>query len=392
MKHSFKLALGFCFLLGLRCVVSAQPYQLTDLGALLSRNSYAHGINNQGQVVGYWETTNGFHAFLYSGGLMTDLGVLGGTNAFALSINNPGQVVGFAESQDGVQAFLFDNAGMTRLGTLGGMNSYAFGINDHAEIVGYIDTTDGARAFLYSGGGLTNLGTLGGTNSYAYGVNIFAQVAGSSTIHGQTGTHAFLWQNGLLVNLNSLVPQDFGWELQEARGINDAGQIVGSGMIHGQEHGFLYGSGGLSDLGVLPGGTNSYALGLNNSNQVVGASTTSNGVLRAFLWQIRTLTDLNSLLPAGSGWELREARGINDSGQIVGWGVSNGREQAFLLSPPVSGPGHPIAGIRTRLQSIQANGGQTPPSVTITNPVNNATFAAPTNLTIFAEASDSDTS
>jgi probable HAF family extracellular repeat protein len=161
-------------------------------------------------------------------------------------------------------------------------------------------------------------------------------------------------------------------------------------MIHGQEHGFLYGSGSLSDLGVLAGGTNSYALGLNNSNQVVGASTICNGVVHAFLWQNGALTDLNSLLPVGSSWELREARGINDSGQIVGWGLRNGREQAFLLSPPVSGPGQPIAGTRTRLHSSQANGGETPPSVTITNPVNNATFAAPTNLTIYAEASDSD--
>jgi probable HAF family extracellular repeat protein len=221
MKHSFKLALGFCLLLGLRFGVAAQTYQLTDLGALLSRNSYAHGINNQGQVVGYWETTNGFHAFLYSGGLMTDLGALGGTNAFALSINNPGQVVGFAEAQDGVQAFIFDAGGMTRLGTLGGLNSYAFGINANAEIVGYIATTEGARAYLYSGGGLTNLGTLGGTNSYAYGVNILAQVAGASATDGQAGTHAFLWQKGLLVNLNSLVPEDIGWELGVAGGAWD---------------------------------------------------------------------------------------------------------------------------------------------------------------------------
>jgi probable HAF family extracellular repeat protein len=55
-----------------------QSYQLTDLGALMGTNSYAQGINNQGQVVGYWNTTNGTHAFLYGAGSVTDLGTLGG--------------------------------------------------------------------------------------------------------------------------------------------------------------------------------------------------------------------------------------------------------------------------------------------------------------------------
>jgi len=33
-----------------------------------------------------------------------------------------------------------------------------------------------------------------------------------------------------------------------------------------------------------------------------------------------------------SGWELKEACGINDLGQIVGWGIVNGQEHAFLLN------------------------------------------------------------
>ncbi|HEY3701676.1 MAG TPA: hypothetical protein VGL32_05420, partial [Acidimicrobiales bacterium] len=45
------------------------------------------------------------------------------------------------------------------------------------------------------------------------------------------------------------------------------------------------------------------------------------------------MTDLNSLIPAGSGWVLDQARAINDAGQIVGWGTINGHEHAFLLTP-----------------------------------------------------------
>jgi hypothetical protein len=43
------------------------------------------------------------------------------------------------------------------------------------------------------------------------------------------------------------------------------------------------------------------------------------------------MLDLNALIPSGSGWELLEAYGINDSGEIVGEGLLNGRSHAFRL-------------------------------------------------------------
>src|SRR5438876_404463 len=60
------------------------------------------------------------------------------------------------------------------------------------------------------------------------------------------------------------------------------------------------------------------------------------------------------------------------------------------MTPPAAESGQPIARTRTRLQSSQADGGQSPPSITITNPVNSAAFATPSNITIYAQASDSD--
>jgi probable HAF family extracellular repeat protein len=39
------------------------------------------------------------------------------------------------------------------------------------------------------------------------------------------------------------------------------------------------------------------------------------------------------MIPAGSGWVLIEAQGINASGQIVGMGTHNGQEHAYLLTP-----------------------------------------------------------
>ena len=46
------------------------------------------------------------------------------------------------------------------------------------------------------------------------------------------------------------------------------------------------------------------------------------------------MLDLNSLLPADSGWHLMEARGINNQGMIAGTARINGALRAFLLIPP----------------------------------------------------------
>jgi formylglycine-generating enzyme required for sulfatase activity len=45
------------------------------------------------------------------------------------------------------------------------------------------------------------------------------------------------------------------------------------------------------------------------------------------------MQDLNTLISSASGWELSTASGINDSGQIAGYGTINGNRHAFLLTP-----------------------------------------------------------
>jgi probable HAF family extracellular repeat protein len=54
---------------------------------------------------------------------------------------------------------------------------------------------------------------------------------------------------------------------------------------------------------------------------------------RAFIWQNAVMSDLNTLIPGGSGWVLRIATGINDNGQITGTGTVGDQTHAFLLTP-----------------------------------------------------------
>lgn len=74
---------------------------------------------------------------------------------------------------------------------------------------------------------------------------------------------------------------------------------------------------------------------INDDKTVVGTVTTGipSEPIHAAKWDYasKTVTDLNMLLPASSGWVLTVALAVGDDGDIVGLGVHNGVQTAFLL-------------------------------------------------------------
>ena len=81
-------------------------YQITDLGTLGGDNCFATALTNDGQVVGYSDTSSQSHVFLWSGGSMTDLSYLGynsqgyGLDVTSVAVNKFGRVVAsFYDSQ-----------------------------------------------------------------------------------------------------------------------------------------------------------------------------------------------------------------------------------------------------------------------------------------------------
>ena len=115
--------------------------------------------------------------------------------------------------------------------------------------------------------------------------------------------------------------------------INNIGQIVGSAAINGPTHAFLWDDGEVTDLSTL-GGSSSEALAMNDIGQIVGMSDDATNWNTAFLWSDGVMTNLNDLLLANSGWShLQFAHDINNNGQIVGWGYTNGEGHAFLMTP-----------------------------------------------------------
>ena len=314
---------------------------MTDLGTLGGPNSFTPedpALNSRGEVVGFSDTARqdpnqegfcglaiGFASgtqvcrpFIWRHGTMTALPTLGGTNGFATAINNPGQVVGTAETSQsdpacpppqvlGVRAVLWQNGQARELPPFpGDPAAAAFAINDNGQAVGTSGTCAGV----------------------AFG---FA-------------AHALLWQHGQPIDLGNL-GNPFG---NIAFAINNRGQIVGQAGVPGQpyHHAFLWQHETMTDLGTLPGLPVSLANAINNNSQAVGFSQDADGNNTvALLWQNGVMANLNTLIPPGSPMFLIEALGINNRGQIIGYGsMPNGQVLGYLLTPCGTGGGNPRSG------------------------------------------------
>ena len=225
-------------------------------------NGTALSLNDRGQVVGYsYVDSLNRHAFLYSDGIMTDLGSFGGYSA-AVAINGRGEIAGFSsETVDGfAHAFVFRDGVMTEINPFGGPNneSSARGINDRGQVVGegLLASGDAFNGFIYFEGAITNIGTLhGGRNSYAFAINQQGQVVGIADQpyddvcrDPDSGAYvpcvtfierAFVYEDGVMTSLNSLIAPDSGWDLVWALDINRRGQITGIGLRNGKFRAYL---------------------------------------------------------------------------------------------------------------------------------------------------------
>ena len=127
-----------------------------------------------------------------------------------------------------------------------------------------------------------------------------------------------------------VVTQDSG---DQSLFINQGGQVAGNRIVNGNLRAFCWTrQKGILDLGTLGGATSS-AYGINDLGQIVGTAETAGGVPHAFIYAEGTMTDLNDLLPADSGWlVLTQAKSINNNGQVVGTGITtDGYTHAFVL-------------------------------------------------------------
>ena len=237
-----------------------QESGMIDLGTLPGgTDAQALLINEKGQVIGHsyigsmsspaclyplatdsfiWEKETG----------LVDLGSFGGTCTIATDLNQQGQVVGSSnlKGDKSQEAFLWERGQLHHLGgSLGGSFTGAFAINEQREAAGfgYLTGNSTFHATLWKNlKSITDLGVVGADScSYAAAINARGQVVGgSSPVCDFDDARAFLWEDGSIFDLNSLIPPASTLYLQLTYAINDRGEIAGTGVdASGNEHAFL---------------------------------------------------------------------------------------------------------------------------------------------------------
>ncbi len=234
--------------------------RMMKLPTLGGNNGFAAGANNRGQIVGWAETRKhdptctspqvlGFEAVDYNVLKRTirELRPYGSDkDGAATEINDHDQVVGISGRCDQAvgrftahHAIMWDHGKIVNLGTLGGVAwNTPMAINWKGEVVGFSDLagdqngTPNFHAFLWrKARGMIDLGTLpGDVYSEALGINGAGQIVGASYGANFATSRAFIWENGKMTDLNTLVHSGSLYLLY-ANDINDKGVIAGGACV-----------------------------------------------------------------------------------------------------------------------------------------------------------------
>jgi len=236
-----------------------QNGSIRALPTLGGNNGFATGANSRAQIVGWAENSVHdptcvppqqlqFRPVVYgpSGNQISQLPLpAGDTSGAATGINEQGQAVGISGICDQAvgrytakHALLWDKNGkIIDLGNLGApFWNTPTNINQRGDVVGFAgapNDPDGnfLQAFIWTAeGGIQPLGFLpGDVHSEAYGINEKRQVVGLSC-DANGNCRAFIWENGVMRDLNDLKQPGYTALLEQARDINDAGEISGRSL------------------------------------------------------------------------------------------------------------------------------------------------------------------
>jgi len=213
---------GFTFIAG-------QFSDFNDPEELLPGSTVPYAINTTGEIVGdYYIGDNQRRAFLYTGGKFYDIKIPGHVvYSQADGINNSGQIVGMYNGGGGHlwHGYSYDRTSgtFTTIDVPGAYYTWCAGINDHGEVALFSEDAGATiqHAWLYDGGQLTNIDVPGYDSTVAEGINN----AGAVTLIAVQGFYnfGFVYQAGEYTAVG--LP---GALSNELRGINDHGQLVGN--------------------------------------------------------------------------------------------------------------------------------------------------------------------
>ena len=141
----------------------------------------AFGINGSGDVVG--------ETYLYDPGVPTTLTFPGSVNSYNFGINNQGQVVGWYDNgvEGNENGFLYSKGTFTTVNVPGAYRTQIYGINAQGVMVGwYADDASGEHAFVGTAGAFTSFNFPNSVHTEANGMIAWARSSAGMTCHRTT--------------------------------------------------------------------------------------------------------------------------------------------------------------------------------------------------------------
>ena len=205
--------------------LNGMTYHLQDEVFLswFTRSSPSTAVN------GYYSFANGLKTFAqlcpnFTDYTFTPVDEPDGLETHLFGINNNGQVVGYYyDFEFGLpHGFLLSNGNYSHIDVPGARFTLPWKINDAGEIVGYYrDAAHHLHGFLLSHGSFQTIDAPGATATFALGINNRQEIVGGYV--GANGVvHGFLQQDGQF----RTVDLPFAFE-DELEAINDSGEMVG---------------------------------------------------------------------------------------------------------------------------------------------------------------------
>jgi hypothetical protein len=241
-------------------------------------------------------------------------------------INATGEIVGNCPNE--TCAFTLNNGVYTVLKRL----ANAYGINDSGQVVGW-NGNPFTYAAVWTNGVVTRMADAT-ADGWGVAINDKGHVAGANPQPAGTGpaNQPAFWRGDKYYNL-----EPAGYCYGQTSGLNNSDEVVGyiaaAGTCSEQPEAFVWQSGKFTNLNPLTGQAFSYANAINNAGTIVGEALGYSEVPSAWIYSHGTLTYLQNLIGTGSKWFLQDAVGINNSGQIIGYGLYDNKTESFLLTP-----------------------------------------------------------
>ncbi len=140
-------------------------------------------INNKGQIDGEYQSADGgFHAFLFDKGVFTSIDHGPGTGLFAstgaFGINDAGEIAGFFFDPNTLRGFTQKGSSFQPIDVPDQGDTIINAINNPGDVVGFYNVVFGTRGFLLSQGEFFAVDFPGGNLNFPTGINASGKIVG----------------------------------------------------------------------------------------------------------------------------------------------------------------------------------------------------------------------